>query len=264
MPSVILTVTLIQRWRSIMLWSSSMFLIALMFTGLYDYFQNQIASMIEAAPPPLQAFYGVDLQSASSPAGWLGLELYGFILPIVLVIIATGAGGSIIGDEENSGTLELLLSSPVSRITILVHKTLAIEIQLALVATLVWLGILIGTILFPFDISLSKVFWASFMAWLLGGLMGCLALFVQSLTQSRSYAIGIGAGILLVSYLTNILSNAINSLEYLRYVSTFHYYGGSDVLITGPYWVHILVLSAVTVTLFALALIIFSKRDTGI
>ena len=94
--------------------------------------------------------------------------------------------------------------------------------------------------------------------------MGCLALFVQSLTQSRSYAIGIGAGILLVSYLTNILSNAINSLEYLRYVSTFHYYGGSDVLITGPYWVHILVLSAVTVTLFALALIIFSKRDTGI
>ena len=72
-----------------------------MFTGLYDYFQNQIASMIEAAPPPLQAFYGVDLQNASSPAGWLGLELYGFILPIVLVIIATGAGGSIIGDEEN-------------------------------------------------------------------------------------------------------------------------------------------------------------------
>ena len=264
MPSAILTVTLIQRWRSIVLWSSSMLLIALMFTGLYDSFQSEIASMIEAVPAPMQAFYGVDPHNASTPAGWLGLELYGFILPIVLVIIGTGAGGSAIGEEENSGTLELLLSSPVSRTTILVHKTLAIEIQLALVATSVWLGILIGTMLFPFDISLSRVFWASFMAWLLGGLMGCLALSVQSLTQSRSYAIGIGAGILLVSYLANILSTLMNSLDYLRFVSPFYYYGGSDVLITGPYWVHILVLSAVSAALFVLAIIVFSKRDTGI
>ena len=264
MPNAILTITLIQRWRGIVLWSSGMILIALIFTGFYDSFQSEIKSMIEAAPAPLQAFYGVGSQDASSPAGWLGLELYGFILPLVLVTIGIGFGGSAIGEEENSGTLELLLSSPVSRTTILVHKALAIEIQLALVATSVWLGILIGTMLFPFDISLVRVFWASFMAWLLGGLMGCLALSVQSLTQSRSYAVGIGASVLLVSYLANILSNLMNSLDYLRYISPLHYYSGSNVLITGPYWVHILALSTVSAALFVLALINFSKRDTGI
>jgi len=263
MTNAVLSITLIQRWKSIVLWSSGMILVALIFTGLYDSFQSEIKSMIETAPAPLQAFYGVDSQDASSPAGWLGLELYGFILPIVLVIIGIGFGGSAIGEEENSGTLELLLSSPVSRSTILVQKALAIEIQLALVATSVWLGILIGTMLFPFDISLVRVFWASFMAWQLGGLMSCLALSVQNFTQSRSYAVGVGASVLLVSYLANILSNLLNSLDYLRYISPFHYYNGSNVLITGPYWVHILTLSTVSAALFVLALTIFAKRDTG-
>ena len=114
--------------------------------------------------------------------------------------------------------------------------------------------------MFDLDSTLDSVKIKEYVGYLGGG----IALFVQSLTQSRNHAIGIGAGILVVSYIANILSNLMNSLEYLRYVSPFHYYGGSDVLITGPYWVYILALSAASAALFILAIIIFSKRDTGI
>jgi ABC-2 type transport system permease protein len=77
-------------------------------------------------PEALQAFLAfggaVDYSSA---AGYLGIELFSLMVPLLLLVAAIGTGAGSIAVEEERGTLELLLANPVSRTKVVLEKTLA-------------------------------------------------------------------------------------------------------------------------------------------
>ena len=261
--SVVSLTYLTSRWRSIFIWSTCMFLLALMFTALHETFAGEIDSMAKNAPAAMEAVWGGNLEFASTPEGWLGLELYGLILPIVLCIIGVAAGASMIGSEEDSGTLELLLASPIGRTSLISQKFAAASLQIFIVAIIVWVGISIGTFIFNFDVSLPNVFSATIMAFLIGLITCSVTLLVQSLTGNKSLAISAGAIFIAASYVADILSKLIDSLTWLKWLSSFHYYSGSEVLLNGvhfPYFFGMLI--ACTVILL-LAIKGFKQRDTG-
>ena len=168
MQHSIFSVSLTSKWKSTLIWSISMTLLALMFAALYESFAGEIEDMAEIAPAAMEAIWGGNLDYADTPAGWLGLELYGIFLPLVLAIIGVSSGAAAIGSEEDSGTLELLLASPVGRTRIVVEKSLSVSAQLAIVGMSVWFGVALGTLLFPFEVSLTHVLAATLMGWLFG------------------------------------------------------------------------------------------------
>ena len=159
---------------------------------------------------------------SEATAGWLGIELYGIFLPVVLAIIGVSSGSTAIGSEEDSCTLELLLASPGSRTRIVVEKSLSITIQIGLVAISVWVGVALGTFLFPFEVSLIDVLLATLMAWLYGISISYLSLCVHSITGRKGFAIGVGSLFVGFSYIVNILAQLLNSLSGLKYLSTFY------------------------------------------
>jgi len=254
---------LLSRWISMFIWSICMFLLALMFTGLYESFSGEIDRMAETAPAALEAVWGGNLAYASTPEGWLGLELYGLMLPIVLSIVGVAAGASAIGNEEDSGTLELLLASPISRVVLISQKYGAAGAQIFIVAFSVWIGVMVGTWIFPFDVSLRDVLSASVMAWLLGFLSCSVTLLAQSVRGHKSVAISAGATFVAVSYVADILPKLIDSLSALKWVSVFFYYNGPDVLLNGIKPTYMAVIVVACVLIFALAAWMFNKRDTG-
>ena len=241
-----------------------MMLLAFMFTGLYESFASEIERMSENAPAPLEAVWGGDLKYASTPEGWLGIELYGLFLPIVLSIVGVIAGASAIGNEENDGTLELLLASPVGRPTLLIQKYAAAAMQIFIIAFSVLIGIVIGTWIFPFDVSLMNVFSATFMAWLLGLMIFSITLWVQSIEGKKSVAIFAGTAFVSASYLANVLPRLIDNLSGLKWVSAFYYYGGSDVLLEGIRPPYLLLMVGVCILTFLFAIWMFNRRDIGI
>ena len=58
--------------------------------------------------------FGGDLDYVSG-AGYLGSELFSFMVPLLLLVAAIGAGARAIAGEEERGTLDLLLANPLSR-----------------------------------------------------------------------------------------------------------------------------------------------------
>ena len=252
-----------SRWRSILIWSTCMFFLALMFTGLHESFASDIESMAKNAPAAMEAVWGGNLEHASTPEGWLGLELYGLILPIVLCIIGVAAGASMVGAEEDSGTLELLLASPISRSALISQKFAAGATQIFVIAIVVWLGIVIGTLIFDFEVSLMNVFITTVMAFLLGLASCSVTLFAQSLKGHKSMAISTGAVFVAASYVTNILSRLIDSLSWLKWVSSFHYYNGAEVLLNGVNFFYLFGMLIVCWIIFAMAIWRFNRRDTG-
>ena len=264
MQHSIFTVSLTSRWRSTLIWSISMALLALMFAALYESFAGEIEDMADIAPAAMEAIWGGNLDYVDTPAGWLGLELYGIFLPMVLAIIGVSSGASAIGNEEDSGTLELLLASPVGRTRIVVEKYLSVSAQLAIIGISVWFGVALGTLLFPFEVSLTHVLGATLMGWLFGTTISSFTMCVQSIIGKKGVAIGFGAGFVASSYIANILSKLINGVSYLKYVSIFYYYDGANVLIEGLKIESVMVLLASSIITFIISIRFFRVRDTGV
>ena len=70
----------------------------------------------------------------STPAGYLGIELMGFLGPALIAVYAISTGAAAIAGEEGRGGLEVTLSAPVARGQVLAERAVALLIDLTAVA----------------------------------------------------------------------------------------------------------------------------------
>jgi ABC-2 type transport system permease protein len=230
---------------------------------LHETFAGQITSIADTFPPEFSAVLG-DISAAAKPEGFLNLELYSLFLPFAVAITGIVFAARAIGKEEDSGTLELLLASPISRSRVIIQKLVAILLALFLVAFSPWLGVVLGKALFVFDANLANVALASLAVYLLGVVYAMSALAGQAITGQSKIGLGAGAGLLVVTYFANVLSSLVEDFEWLKYSSPFHYMDVSAVLNGNGDVINYIVLLSVAVVLYALAHVGFLRRDTGV
>jgi len=264
MFNYIFSIHIISKWKNILIWSVSMFLLALIFTGLYDSFKGEITDMLGNAPKLMEAMIGPVSEDSITPEIWLGIELYGLLFPILLAVIAVSAGASAIGTEEESGTIELILASPISRGRVVLEKSLGIMIQLGIVSGFLWVGIAIGSLLFPFDVSLTNVLSATAMGWIFGTTVAYITMSIQSLKGRKGLALGVGSGFVGLSYVMMVISGLLNGLNSLKYTSLFNYYDGRSVLINGLNETSFAVMLVLSGLFLLVSLYGFYNRDVGI
>lgn len=236
---------------------------SLMFATLFGDMQDQIGEFVNVVPAGMDAFIG-DLASATSPEGWLGIELFALFFPFAVSILAIVYGAGLIGREEESGTLELLLATSLSRRRILTEKFLALVSLVAVPALVLWGGVMLGSLLFDFDPDIGHVLAACMAGALLGLVYGTLSFAVQTSTGRRVLGSGIGAGLLGVTYTVTILSRLLDSWKDYDVLSPFHYYDNPATLIDGAQVTNLIVLAAIVATFSIVAWIGFERRDIGV
>ncbi len=99
----------------------------------------------ETYPETLKAFvsFGGEFDFGS-PAGYLGAEIFSLVAPLLLMIAAIGAGARAIAGEEERGTLDLLLSTPVSRRRLVLEKLGALVVEVVGLGVVLWLALAVG------------------------------------------------------------------------------------------------------------------------
>ncbi len=244
-------------------WAFALFVFAMLFAAMYKIVAGDLNTYIASFPDEFSAFLG-DFSKATTTSGWLGIELYGLFVPLILAIVGASNGASTIGKEEDSGTLELLLASPISRSSIVTQKTATVLFILLFIALGPYFGAALGTLIFEFDVNLFNVFWASVSAWMLGVFFAMLSLAVQGVTGKTRLSFGVGSGVVAFTYALIVISKLVDSLESLKYISPFHYYNVDEILESGPNFTIMSVLIICAILLFSVALAVFSKRDTGV
>ena len=235
-------------------------LMAFLFAALHDQLKADLSSLLDVIPSGMEAFIG-DLSVATTPEGWLSIELFALFVPLAFAILGLALGSKMIGKEEDSGTLELLLSRPISRHHIVAEKALALGIILALPAALLWLGVFIGSLLFPFDVNLMYVAQATISAWVFGLGFGMMTFAAQATSGNRGIAVALGAGFLGLTWALNIIAELVSSLGNLKYASPLHYFNNPQTLISGLDMLYVVVLIAIALLGYVLAHIGFANRD---
>ncbi len=220
--------------------------------------------MLERLPEALSRAMLGDVKDLTSPEGYLNSQLLVFMIPLVLMVFTVGKGTGGIAGEEEKGTLELLLSYPISRWRLVVDKFLAMGVATGVIATGIWFSLFVGAIMVGMEIGAWRLAEATFSAAWLSMVFGTFALALGSAIGKRNTSIGITAGLATAAYLLNAMAPLADVLEPSRKFSPFYYYNSDDPLSNGLDPLHVLVMSAMVAIFLVISAVTFERRDVGV
>jgi ABC-2 type transport system permease protein len=132
----VLTKSLWDKRRSMGWWIAGMVAMTAWLVAMYPVIRDSEAmqSFLDDFPPELMAMFGIDPDIYLTGAGYLQAQLFSFIAPIILIAFAVGFGAAATAGEEKSGTMDILLSLPVSRRSIILQKSTAMVLMAGAIA----------------------------------------------------------------------------------------------------------------------------------
>ncbi len=231
--------------------------------GVYPSIRDNPAlnRLVEDYPEALKAFiaFGGSIDYVSG-AGYLGIELFSFMVPLLFVIAAVANGAALAGEEER-GTLDLLLSQPVSRREVAAAKLASAAAEMAVLTLVLWLALWAGVAVFDMGVSAANLLAASVTAGALGLTFGAVAFLLGAATGRRALAIGITAALAVAAYLVNALAALVSGLGPLQKASPFYHYAVGDPLRQGIAPAHAAILIAIAAISAVAGIALFERRD---
>ncbi|MFW6174388.1 MAG: ABC transporter permease [Chloroflexota bacterium] len=228
--------------------------------GLAEYFGN--------LPEQLRELAGVeDIELLLDEAGFFTFE--GFLAteymawwPVFLGVYAVISGGGLVAREAERGTLEVMLSHPISRSGFLITKALAQLLVFALLTVVSTAAVLASGAF----LDSPPDAWHTVLAHLAGfGLVAAIfsySVLFSALLMRPGRAMGAAGVLSLILYLLDVLAPTLGSLEWLRNLSLFSYFDGLSLLRSGDINVAgIAIFAIVTAAALAGAARAFEERD---
>ncbi len=251
-----------DRWRGLLAWTTGLILITAVELWVYPSIRDTgdgMEALVEGFPEAMQEMFS--LSDMTSGAGFLKVEMFSIIVPLVFIAVGAswGAGGT--ADEEEKGTADLLLTLPVSRLAVLATKGIATILVLVGLTVVLALTLIIGAGMVDLGVEASSLVAACVMSGLLGVLYAGLGFAVGAATGRRGVAMGAAFTLAIAGFLLYSLAPLVESFDAINPVNPFQWALGGDPLVNGidvGYAVSLLLLSAL---LFAGAVLAFRRRD---
>lgn len=264
MPEVLIQVIWRRRF-SLLWWSLGILaadaLLAVAYPTVRD--NSELDKTFAGLPPGVQAALGLQAGAITSPAGYLNSQYFANLLPILLLVFAIGLGAWSIGGDEGSGTLELLLSNPISRFRLALERSGALALELGLVTVVAGGGLIV---LAPatgltHGLGSDRIIEATVATGLLALTFAAVAFAVGAATGSRSAAISAAATLAVALFMIEGLAAQVPLLRPIRVVSPWHWLLGADPIRSGLVWQSWLLPLVVSAALIVSGAASFTRRD---
>ncbi|MBB4661483.1 ABC transporter permease [Conexibacter arvalis] len=210
-------------------------------------------------PPSVQSAVGI--ADLGTPAGYLQGQLFSTLGPLIFLSFAIGRGARAIAGEEERGTMDLLLATPIHRARVVIEKAVALLAGLLALGLVTWLGLVAIGPLVDIDLSAGKLAAATAGNLLLGVLYGGIALCLSGATGRRGLSLGIAAGLAAAGFLYTSIAPFVAGLSDHLGFSPFQWAYGDEPLRNGADWGDFGLLLAGGLLFTALAVALFDRRD---
>ena len=157
------------------------------------------------------------------------LVVLGFVHPFLFAttwgfMIAIGTRVTV--GEIDDGTADLLLSLPISRASVYVSTSVVWIAAAALLSLLAWLGLWLGTLIFPMrgSVEMGRMGIAAVNLFALYMAIGGTTSLVSCLLNRRGVAVAILIAILLFSFLINFLAVFVAFFQTISFLGLLDYY----------------------------------------
>lgn len=257
-----------SRRRSLAWWVGGSFVYLIFLGSVFPTFADnagEFERVLDNYPEALRALFNI-VQGASfgTGPGFLHMELFSFMIPLVLIVFTVGFGARAIAGEEEEGLLDLVLSNPISRRRVLLQQFAAMTVDACVIGLFMALAILIAGAAFHMGLDGGHVAAALLSCVLAALVFGSLALAVGAATGRRGLALGVAGAAAVAAYLVFALAELVPWLGTIQKVSPWYYYAASAPMLHGPEWAHLGVLAAITLVLVVGGLGGLERRDLAV
>ena len=148
------TKALADAWRQLLASVVVLTLFSWLFVWLMSQFQVGVFGLIlNLLPGFVEAMMGVPLRLVASPTGQLSVLYVHVVTLLTCVGWCSGRGSDVVSGQIARGTMDLVLSLPVWRLTVLVAPAVVTALGSMLVAGSVQLGLMLGLACVRFEHS---------------------------------------------------------------------------------------------------------------
>jgi ABC-2 type transport system permease protein len=217
--------------------------------------------LISSYPEAMKKLFAVDAMTTGR--GFLDAELFTLLLPALFIVFGIGRGARLVAGEEEDGTLEILLVTPLSTTRLLLEKAAALTTALLGLGLVLAVTTQVCSWVFGLGLNPVESLLGSLAVTLLGLEFGIVALAAGAATGRRTMSLGVATVAATAAYVLYAAAAMVDSLSRWRPWSPF-----DQVLSEGPLatsfpasatWVVVVTLVAV-----AAAAAWFGRRDIAV
>lgn len=256
------TKALWDQRRSLPAWAAALAAMVLLESAMWPSMADmpQLDDYLADFPPAMQEMFSLDQMSTGQ--GFLNAELFSLVLPLLFIVFGILHGARMVAGEEQAGTLDLLLVTPLTTTRLLVQEVLALVTVVAALGVVVLVSTVVGSAAFDLGIGLGPALAGSLAVTLLGVEFGVIALAVGAVTGHRGLAVGVASALGLATYVLFVAGIFVDGLSSWRGLSPF-----DQALHAGPLapglpgafaW-----LVLVPTVVFLASLPVWTRRDIG-
>ena len=224
---------------------------------------EEMKGFVEDLPSGMLAVFGIDPATYLTGAGFLQAQFFSLFGPLMIIGLGISLAVGATAREEKDGTMDMLLSVPVSRVSLIAQKTSMVVTLVTLVAVTIAGTMLILNIGIDLGLTIRGIIAVNVSLALLGLVFGSVTLVAGAFSGKPSSAIGIGVFVAAVAWFVNAFANLFDWLEVPSKLSPFTWYLDGSPLIngwtTGQAWL------ALTMLVFTgAATALFSHRNIAV
>jgi len=224
---------------------------------------ENLKQAFKAYPQDLLKAFNISIENfVTSFEGFMGGEYFSLLWPIVLIVLIIAYGSSAIAGEIESGTIELLLAQPISRLKVFFSKYLS-----GLFLIVVFIAVSNSAVVAFARLYNIAFHWQNFLIMSILGFLFAFAIYgicfmLSAVSSSKGRPAALTGGILIIMYALNLFSSFKESLDKLKFASFFHYYDQNAALLNNHIdTLSIAVFLAVGIICVVVGAVAFVKRD---
>ncbi len=260
MLQTVYTKDLRDQRRGLTGWSIGLILLVVLMAALWPSIRDMpdLEVFLANYPEAMRELFNID--AIATGAGFLNAELYSIILPAMFLIFAIGRGARAVAGEEEQGTLEVLLVTPLSRLRVLAEKAGSLTTALVGLGVVLFLASWGSAVVVGMDIPVVDLAGAATAMVMLGLAHGFVALAIGSASGRRSWAIAGAAGLATAGYVLFVAAKLVSAVEPWEVLSPFYHALQGGPLGAG-FAVNYLWLALLGLVAFLACLYRFDRRD---
>jgi ABC-2 type transport system permease protein len=210
-----------QRW-ALVGWGLGIAVLVVIEAAVWPTFSDMpdLNQLLEGYPKAMRELFNVNAMSTAT--GFMNAELFTLMLPVLFIIFGITRGARLIAGEEENGSLEAVLVTPVTTGTLVLQKAAALAAALVVLGVVLTLVMLVSSAAFDVGIGVADTLTGALAMVLLGLEFGCLALAVGAVTGRRALALAISGVAAVSGYVLYGLGLLVDSWERWQPFSPFH------------------------------------------
>ena len=243
--------------RAPVTWGGALGLMSALMAAIWPSIEDSISKLTESYPSGLKEAFGI--QELDSVEKYIDAEMLSLIVPLALAFFAVRCATRATVGAEDRGHLDTLLSLPVSRHVLVASSFIVSGLMTASILGVTWVLTMLAGVIAGAGISPGTLALALGNVWPLAMAFAGLAVLVGGVVHRPVTVTEVAAGTLVAMYVLDLAGKLSDSVEPLRAVSAFRYYGS---VVQNDFDVsHALLLTAVGVAFTVIGSILFDRRD---